>query len=54
MISCRKRRARHYERIKKPPKNTFPGKKPGRTRPPNQVTYQIKVTRKAIPPAQTP
>jgi len=49
-----RRRDRHYERIKKQPKNKYPPRKLGHTRPPSQVTYQITITRMKPPPAQTP
>jgi len=37
------RRHRHSERIKKPPRNTFPTNKPGHLRPESKVTYTITV-----------
>jgi len=46
-----RRRDRQCERVKKPPKNTFPSKKPGHTRPPGRVTYKIKVKRMAPSPS---
>jgi Insertion element 4 transposase N-terminal/Transposase DDE domain len=48
------RRNRRYERVRKQPKNNFPAIKRGQQRPPSQVTYKIKVSRKASSPAQTP
>ena len=47
------RRDRACERKKKPPKNTFPARKPG-PRPPAKVSYTINLTRAAPPPASTP
>jgi hypothetical protein len=47
-------RNRQCQRIKKPPKNTYPAKKHGQARPPGNVTYKITVTRKATSPAATP
>lgn len=49
-----RRRDRHYERVRKQPKNNFPAMKRGQQRPPSRVTYKIKVSRKAFSPAQTP
>ncbi len=49
-----RRRNRQYERIRKQPKNNFPPMKRGHKRLPGQVTYKIKVSRKASSPAQTP
>jgi hypothetical protein len=48
------RRHRQCQRIKKPPKNTFPARKPGRTRPASKVSYTIKLTPRTPPPASTP
>jgi hypothetical protein len=48
------RRDRQCERVKKPPKNTFPSKKPDEARPPGKVKYKITVTRKGPLPAGTP
>jgi hypothetical protein len=48
------RRDRHYERVRKQPKNNFPAMKRGQERRPSRVTYKIKVTRKTQLPAQTP
>ena len=48
------RRDRQCERVKKPPKNTFPSKKRDETHPPGNVKYKIKVTRKDPLPAGTP
>ena len=49
-----RRRDRHYERVRKQPKNNFPAMKRGQERPPSRVTCKIKVSRKASSPAQTP
>jgi hypothetical protein len=49
-----RRRSRQCERVKKPPKNTFPSKKRDDTRLPDKVKYKIKVTHKGSPPAGTP
>jgi hypothetical protein len=49
-----RRRHRQYERVRKQPKNNFPAMKQGQKRQPSQVTYKIKVGRKASSPAQTP
>jgi hypothetical protein len=49
-----KRGDRQCERVKKPPKNTFPTKKRDETKPSNKVSYNIKITRKVPLPAQTP
>ena len=49
-----RRRDRHYERIRKQPKNNFPAMKRGQQRLPSRVSYKIKVTRKASSPAGTP
>ena len=49
-----KRRDRQCERVKKPPKNTFPSKKRDEARLPGKVNYMIKVTRKDPLPAGTP
>jgi hypothetical protein len=49
-----RRRNRQYERIRKQPKNNFPAMRRGQARPPGQVTYKIKVSRKAASPAGTP
>jgi hypothetical protein len=49
-----RRRDRHYERVRKQPKNNFPAMKRGQERPPSRVTYKIKISRKAASPAQTP
>jgi hypothetical protein len=48
------RRDRHYDRVKKRPRNTYPAKKNDQPRPPANVTYHIQVTRKTPQPAQTP
>jgi hypothetical protein len=42
------------QRVKKPPKNTFPAKKRDQARPSEKVRYKIKVTRMAALPAATP
>ncbi len=49
-----RRRDRQCQRVKKPPKNTFPAKKRAQARPPGKVNYKITVTRKATSPAGTP
>jgi hypothetical protein len=53
-----RRRNRQCERVKKPPKNTFPSKKRDQPQLPQKVKYKIKITRKELPdhpwPAQTP
>jgi hypothetical protein len=49
-----RRRDRQCERVKKPPRNTFPAKKRDQPRQPGKVTYKIKISRKASLPAQTP
>jgi hypothetical protein len=49
-----RRRDRHYERVRKQPKNNFPALKRGQERPPSRVTYKIKISQKAPSPAQTP
>jgi hypothetical protein len=41
-----RRRHRQCERVKKPPKNTFPSKKRDQRPIPQKVTYKIKITRK--------
>ena len=43
-----------YERIKRPPKNTFPTKKRDGISPPGSVKHKITVTREAPPAAGTP
>lgn len=48
------RRDRQYERVKKPPRNTFAAKKRGETPPGTRTTYTITITKKALPPASTP
>ena len=49
------RRDRRCERVKKPPKNTFPSKKRDQARAPGKVKYKITVvTRKGSLPAETP
>jgi hypothetical protein len=49
-----RRRDRHYERLRKQPKNNFPAMKRGQQRQPSRVTYKIEVTPKARLPEQTP
>ena len=49
-----KRRDRQCERVKKPPKNTFPSKKRDGARLPGKIKYKIKVTCKDPLPAGTP
>jgi hypothetical protein len=49
-----RRRDRQCQRIKKPPKNTFPAKKRDEACPPGKVKYKITVTQRASPPAGTP
>ena len=46
--------ASQCERVKKPPRNTFPSKKRDQARQPSKVTYKIKISRKVPLPAQTP
>jgi hypothetical protein len=48
------RRDRQCQRVKKPPKNTFPAKKRGEAYSPGKVKYKITVTRKVLSPAGTP
>ncbi len=48
------RRDRQCQRVKKPPKNTFPAKKRDEAYPPGKVKYKITVTSKALSPAGTP
>ena len=48
------RRARQYERVRKAPKSNYTIKKHDHARIASHVTYKIKVTRKADPPASTP
>ena len=48
------RRDRQCERVKKPPKNTFPSKKRDQPRSSGKVTYKIKINRKVLSPAETP
>jgi hypothetical protein len=45
-----RRRDRQCQRVKKPPKNTFPSKKRNQPRPSEKVTYKIKITRKGYLP----
>ena len=49
-----RQRNRQCQRVKKPPKNTFPARKHGQARPPGKITYTITVNPQATPPAQTP
>ena len=49
-----RRRDRQCERVKKPPKNTFPARKRGETPPASKASYTIKITKKAALPASTP
>lgn len=46
-----RRRSRQCERVKKPPKNTYPSKKRDQPRIPGKVAYKIKITRKASLPS---
>jgi Insertion element 4 transposase N-terminal/Transposase DDE domain len=48
------RRDRQCERVKKPPKNTFPSKNHAHARPPGNLKYKITVTRKDPLPSRTP
>lgn len=48
-----KRRDRQCERVKKPPRNTFPARKRGETPPAAKASYKIKITRRTPLPAQT-
>ena len=49
-----RRRDRQCQRVKKPPKNTFPARKRDQPYPQHKVIYKITVTRKASSPAETP
>jgi hypothetical protein len=49
-----KRRDRQCDRVKKPPRNTFPAKKRNQPNQPSKVSYKITVSRKVAAPAQTP
>ena len=49
-----RRRDRHYERVRKQPKNNFPPMKRGQERPLSRVTYKINISWKAPSTAQTP
>jgi transposase IS4-like protein/DDE family transposase len=49
-----RRRDRQCERVKKPPRNTFPARKRGETPPASNASYTIKITKKAALPASTP
>ena len=44
------RRDRQCERARKPPKNTFPSRKRDQPRPPDHITYKIRIRRKKPPP----
>lgn len=46
-----RRRDRQCERVKKPPKNTFPTKKRDTVQPASKATYKIKIVRKVPLPA---
>jgi hypothetical protein len=48
------RRDRQCQRVKKPPKNTFPSKNHAQARPPGNLKYKITVTRKDPLPSRTP
>jgi hypothetical protein len=48
------RRDRQCERVKKPPRNTFPAKKRGETPPGIRATYTITITKKELLPASEP
>lgn len=48
------RRDRQCERVKKPPKNTFPVKKRDAPHRPGKVKYKITITRNTPLPAGTP
>jgi hypothetical protein len=48
------RRDRQCERVKKPPRNTFPARKRGQTPSASNASYTIKITKKAALPASTP
>jgi len=49
-----RRRDRQCERVKKPPRNTFPARKRGETPPASKASYKIKVTKTTPLPAQMP
>ena len=49
-----RRRDRQCERVKKPPKNTFPTKKRDAAQPASKASCKIKIVRKAPLPAQMP
>ena len=38
------RRSRTYERVKRPPKNTYPRRKHDHIRPPSKVSYALTIT----------
>jgi len=48
------RRHRQCQRVKKPPRNTFPAKKRGNAPPATTATYTITITKNQPPPASTP
>jgi hypothetical protein len=48
------RRHRRYDRVKKPPKNTFETKKRDQPRSSSTAAYKIKIERTKPPPAKTP
>jgi hypothetical protein len=50
LLPCR--RDRQCERVKKPPRNTFPAKKRGQTPPAAKATYVITITRKRATASQ--
>lgn len=49
-----RRRSRQCERVKKPPRNTFPARKRGETPPASNAGYTIKITKKMPLPACSP
>jgi transposase IS4-like protein/DDE family transposase len=49
-----RRRDRHYQRVRKQPRNNFPVMKRKYERQPSRITYKIEVTPKPWQPAQTP
>jgi len=48
------RRHRQCQRVKKPPRNTFPAKQRGNAPPATTATYTITITKNQPPPASTP
>jgi hypothetical protein len=48
------RRDRQCERVKKPPRNTFPARKRGETPPASKASCTIKITKKIPLPVNTP